>query len=384
MSGSMNDVTPIQLAFHSGFRVGVTGVDLEESGISIPADTLFAALVDARRRSGEAVDAFLAPFTLQSPDPPFVITSAFPYAGGVRFYPAPVDMTEILTDKALFERGKAIRRVRYLSERLLMRALKGEKLDACLFPADESAEPTTGVALQGGSLWLTKDEAQTLPVSLRPDKDKLRALRFREVWSNDRVPRVTVDRVTNASTIFHTGRVSFARGCGLWFAVRWLRPDQRVGAQGPTWREAFMAGLNVLADDGIGGERSAGYGAFSIQVGLPLALPVAQAGARACLLSRYHPRADELPGAIAGDDCAYNMVSIGGWMRAPGVPAQRRKRITMLAEGSLVRLPGAVAGDVVDVKPEYEAVAGEAPHGVYRYGIAFGVAWPPRPSGDAR
>ncbi|MGQ9890051.1 MAG: type III-A CRISPR-associated RAMP protein Csm4 [Aggregatilineales bacterium] len=380
----MNNITPIQLTFRSGLHIGATGVDLEESSVGIPADTLFAALVDARRRSGEAVDVFLAPFVSAPPDPPFVITSAFPYAGGVRFYPAPVDMTELIDEATLAKRGKAIRSARYMSEGLFLRALNGEKLDAWLFPADEADELTDGVALQGGQLWLTKDEVQSLPDGLRPGKDRLRALRYRRVWSEDRTPRVTVDRVTNASTIFHAGRVSFARGCGLWFGVRWLRPDQPVKAGASAWREAFMAGLFMLADDGIGGERSAGYGAFSMQAGAPFSLPLPTAGQRACLLSRYHPRADELPGAIAGEDCAYGIVSVGGWMRAPGVPAQRRKRIAMLVEGSLVRLPSIVAGDVADVKPEYEATEGEAPHGVYRYGIAFGVAWPRRALGGAQ
>lgn len=379
----MSEATSIQLAFRNGLHVGVTGVDLEESGVGVPADTLFAALVDARCRSGESVGEFVSPFALNPPDPPFLITSAFPYAGGVRFYPAPVDMGEILSERALFERGKAVRGVRYLSEGLFMRALKGEKLDDWLFPANDTAEPTTGVALQGGAAWMTVGEVEALPASLRPPKGRLRALRFRRLWSNDRVPRVTIDRVTSASTIFHAGRVSFAPGCGLWFAVRWLRPYQRVGAQGPTWREALMAGLNVLADDGIGGERSVGYGAFRAQDGPSLALPIPQAGERACLLSRYHPRADELPAVLAGDDAAYAIVSIGGWLRAPGVPAQRRRRINMLAEGSLVRLPGAVAGDLTDVRPDYEAAEGRPPHSVYRYGIAFGVAWPRRASGDA-
>lgn len=380
----MSNLIPIQLAFHNGLHIGVSGVDLEESGVSVPADTLFAALVDARRRSGEAIDPFLAPFIAQPPDPPFVITSAFPCAGEVRFYPAPVDMTELLNERTLLERGKVVRGVRYLSEELFRRALKGEKLDAWLFPADENAEPETGAALQGGALWLTKDEAGALPPALRPKKDRLRALRFRRLWSNDRIPRVTLDRVTSASTIFHAGRVSFAPGCGLWFGAQWLRPDEPVGGQGPTWREAFMAGLRMLADDGLGGERAVGYGAFRLDVGQAFSLPDPMPDQRAYLLSRYHPRAEELPPALAGEDCAYSLVSIGGWMRAPGAPAQRRRRVHMLAEGSLVRLPRAPAGDVVDVKPIYDAVEGQPPHGVYRYGIALGAAWPRRASGGAR
>ncbi len=376
-------VTPYRLTFPHGLHIGVSGVDLEESGVVARADTLFAALLDAHGRAGHDAQAFAAPFALAPPDPPFTLTSAFPFAGGVRFYPAPVDLTEIVSAQQLAQRGKAIRGVRYLSEALWRRALNGEKLDGWLFPADENAEPMQGVALQGGELWLSAEEVERLPDPLRPRKGRLRALRFRRLWANARVPRVTVDRLTGASTIFHAGRVSFAPGCGLWFGVRWLRPDQPITAGGPAWEAALHRALLTLADDGIGGERSAGYGAFDWQADAPFELPAPQAEGRAFLLSRYHPRAEELPGVMDAEDCAYAIVSIGGWLRAPGVPAQRRKRIAMLAEGSLVRLPAELAGDVADVKPAYEAATGEPPHPVYRYGIAFGVAWPGRPSGDA-
>jgi CRISPR-associated protein Csm4 len=377
----MPEITPYALTFHGGFHVGTRGVNLEEADPHLPSDTLFAALVDAWRRNGGSAEGFSAPFLADPPAPPFLLTSGFPRAGDVRFYPMPVDLSRLFQSETLRKRRKAIKGVRYLSEGLLRKAASGEPLDDWLYPEDEGEEPTTGVALQGGALWLTLDEAERLPASLRRKAGRRRALRYLSVWASESVPRVTVSRLNSASNIFHSGRVSFAEGCGLWFGVAWLRPEAPVGADQVPYSQAFQQALTTLREDGLGGERSVGCGAFTFREEKPASWLEPAAGQPALLLSRYHPRPQELPDALSAPGAAYSLLSVAGWLRSPEGPAQRRKRLYMVAEGSLVSPPRFPAGDVADVRPTYRHPAGDLPHPVYRYGLALAVGWslaPPR------
>jgi CRISPR-associated protein Csm4 len=364
------------LAVRGGLHVGTRGVNLEEAGDRLPADTLFAALLDTWHRSGGDVAALVAPFVADPPAPPFLLTSAFPYAGGVRFYPMPADLTRLFGPETFKTRAKALKRIRYLSEALLQKALAGVRLDDDLFPADALQEPSSGMALQGGALWLLNDEVALLPEAMRREPGKRHALRSLKSFEVGRVPRVTVDRIGSASTIYHAGRLTFADGCGLWFGASWRTPGAAVGADGPTYRQAFERALAVLQDEGLGGERASGYGAFKyVCAESPVRLPDPAPGWPAWLLSRYHPRQDELPAALDTDGAAYSLVPVGGWLRSPDGAAQRRKQVYMLAEGSLICPGGYPAGDVVDVRPTHGNAAGDLPHPVYRYGLALAAGW---------
>lgn len=364
--------TTYQLTFASGLHLGTRGVNLEEHGVHLPSDTLFAALLDAWRRLGGDPQAFARPFVEGAP--PFLLSSAFPFAGGVRFFPMPADVGRVLSPQTLRARGKDAKGIHYLSEALWRRALSGQLLDDQLFPADELEDPTTGVALQGGALWLSKAEVPQLPDSLRranrSAERQLFALRRVSVWASQRVPRVTVDRIASSSTIFHAGRTTFAAGCGLWFAVQWRDPQAKVLDSGPLYQEALRLALQVLEHDGLGGERSSGYGAFAAHQGSDLDLPDPLPGRPAWLLSRYHPKPTEALATVA-NGAAYRLISVAGWLRTPDGPAQRRKRLILLAEGSIVPLPAYPAGDVSDVRPTYANPAGDTPHPVYRYGLAL-------------
>ncbi len=370
----MPSLTPYTLTFRGGLRVGTRGVNLEEAGLPLPSDTLFAALVDALRRAGGDVDVFLNAY---AQDPPFLLSSAFPYAGQVRFFPMPADPTRLFSPAFLAGNGgggapvslKAIKRIGFLSQRLLERALNGQRLDAFLFPAGETDEPRPdgGAALQGGELWLTVEEIEHLPADMRRPAGKRHALRALKVWSKDPVPRVTVDRVNQASAIYHSGRITFGADCGLWFGVSWRRAD-------PAAADLLARALAVLEGDGLGGERSSGYGAFHAQAGQSFDLPDAAPGGLAYLLSRYHPRPQDVSG-LTSPGAAYRLTSVGGWLRSPDGPAQRRKRVHLLAEGSLVALPHLPAGDLADVTPDYDNPAGQLPHRVYRCGLALAASW---------
>lgn len=373
----MAELTVYRLAFRSGFHIGAHGVNLEESAEHIPSDTLFSALMDAVLRLSGDGEAFAGPFARG--DPPFLLTSAFPFAGAVRFFPMPVPLDRWFAPETLRERSKELKRVRFVSEALFRWMLAGERMDDWLFPKEEEAEPTRGVALQGGAFWLTVEEAKGLPDQMQRDPETrkpiaLRALRHHSVLKAHQVPRVTLDRAISASNIFHAGRVSFSPGCGLWFGLQWRRNDSSL-------RDLFLQALAVLADDGLGGERTVGYGGFTWAKEGPMTLPDPADGGLLWLLSRYHPRATELPAALTKSP-GYALTAVAGWLRTWQGAAQRRKRLWLVAEGSLVWAVGPGPwGDLTDVRPEYPNAGVRFPHPVWRYGFALGAAVAPVSSG---
>ncbi len=371
----MAELTVYRLTFHSGFHLGARGVDLEESAEHIPSDTLFAALVDAALRTGGGVEDFVAP--CQRGDPSLLLTSAFPFAGSVLFFPMPVPLDRWFGPETLRNRSKELKKVRFVSEALFRRMLDGEQMDDWLFPEKEEAEPARGVALQGGTLWLTAEETKGLPEEMRVRPNRLYALREHTVFRAHQVPRVTLDRMTSASNIFHAGRVSFFPGCGLWFGVQWRK-------DAPALRDLFLRALALLADDGLGGERTVGYGGFTWTEQKGLALHDPADGGLIWLLSRYHPhmpdsgppddpRPGELPDALTGSP-GYALTAVAGWLRTWEGAAQRRRRLWLIAEGSLVRAVGPGPwGDLTDVRPRYQNPDGDLPHPVWRYGFALGA-----------
>jgi CRISPR-associated protein Csm4 len=362
----MPKLIPYHLTFPHGLHVGRGGVEsLAESFVSVPSDTLFAALLDTWHYLGNKVDDLLA---TENAEPAFRVTSAFPRAGGVRFFPMPVDLTPLFEQKTLgdFDWNKPLKRIRFISETLIRKALSGEKLDDWLFPKDEHSEPQKGVALQGGALWLSRDEVKHLPDSIRCAQDEksgeekerpLFALRRQTVWKMQNVPRVSLDRISSAPNLFQAERVLFAKDCGLWFGL--------TGGL-----ESAAIAIAALAENGLGGERSVGYGGFAAEA--QEALDFADPVDCAYLLSRYHPAEEEVA-MLQDERSAYRMESVAGWLRTSGnTPAQRRKRVWMIAEGS--RVAGKPHGDAPDVKPEYKKTPGVS-HPVYRPGFAVALNW---------
>ncbi|MBN2006222.1 MAG: type III-A CRISPR-associated RAMP protein Csm4 [Anaerolineae bacterium] len=375
----MPDLTVYRLTFPGGLHIGARGVNLEESSVSVPSDTLFAALLDAHHRAGEDVDAWFAddpgtdvPQATLTRDCPYRITSAFPFAGDVLFFPLPIPAQAFLSNKLLKERRKEVKRIRFISEGILRKMLAGEPLDGWFFPEENNkADSQKGVALQGGALWLTVDEVAHLPRAYRLAAGKRHALRRQKVYTDEATPRVTVDRINAASTIFHAGRVTFGTECGLWFGLTGKTPPE------------FERALRTLSEDGLGGERSAGYGAFRYATPQALLLPDPQPGGAALLLSRYHPHGEEIS-ALQHREAGYELVAVAGWLRSWDGAAQRRRRLWLVREGSIVYPPDKGRwGDVVDVRPDYENPAGDLPHPVWRCGLALAVGWPyqTQPSG---
>jgi CRISPR-associated protein Csm4 len=283
----MPELEIFRLAFRTGLHVGEHGIGQEETLAYLPSDTLFAALAATRAHMGAEVSDWIEQFKSQ---PPFRLTSAFPYAGKVRFYPRPLT----LRNQDL-ERGKPWKRVAFVSEGLLQAWQSGKALD---LPKPEQRVAKDAVQLQGGALWLLRDEFDRLPETMRTHKNKagkmvplpLKSLARQKVWQENAVPRVLVDRVSSASDIFHTGRIVFAPECGLWFGVTWSDETARL---------EFINTLRVLGDTGIGAERSVGYGAFALATDGKQKWDEPNSNELTLLLSRFYPQPKEASDVLA-------------------------------------------------------------------------------------
>lgn len=343
-------VTIYKLKFKSGFHLGDVGIGTESVRPTIPADTLFAALLTAWNRLGKNPAHWANAFprtrdgTTENADPPFLLTSAFPYAKGTLFFPKPLGIT--LPDIPEEDR-KLWKKVKFVSERLFFRLAKGNKLIGVWPKSDEQKEEQLR---QGGTLLVLPDEEV-------PE----------QIWKVDKVPHVTLDRLTSASNLYSVGRVSFAEDSGLWFGIHWHNPESACGDEGAI-ADAFTRAFNELKASGLGGDRSAGQGAFEWKEMDKLMWDDPIPDTPAVLLSRYHPRYDEIPDVLRQAH-AYALETVGGWS-ASSSRQFRRRRVTFLTEGSVIFPTGnKVMGDLIDVAPAFLDVG----HPVWRYGLAFAV-----------
>jgi len=334
-----------------GFHFGREGRELETSAESFSSDSLTAALIAVYATTYGDPANFVQPWLERQP--PFILSSVFPYVGDIPLLPMPRLRVEFRSDGDPGIR-KRLKGLRYVSPRILTALLAGQYMD------EHWTLTGPRFGLQGGAVWLHPDERALLPDEWQELPENL--LFEKSIWKNSIVPRVTIDRASNSSTIYQAGRTVFASGCGLWFlAAIW------------DWHELLDDLVTELSMRGIGGERSAGYGAFSVGSPLPLPdLPLPDDDAvRVMTLSRYHPHRDELAAGVLGERAAYELVRVGGWLASPNGPAQRRRQVRMIEAGSVLENKG-VVGQLVDVAPTYDQ-PGAPSHPVYRSGFALPI-----------
>lgn len=312
-----------RLCFTAPFHVDSRGNDNYEQGETfLRSDTLSAAILAAWSRLDPDGSAERAA------NPPYRLSSAMPWAGGVCFLPRPAPTLAVRLDPERLRDNKRLKKIQWLSTRL-WRAVAGG------YPLNDAE----ALQIRPGGLALLPDER--LPAD--------------PLWVHEERPRLAMDRASNAhadALLFHFGRVWFPPEAGMYFLADFADDARRAD---------FETALAWLGDEGIGADRSSGNGAFRFEHLPPPDLRPAGAGA-AMALSLVNPApADEQPGWL--DGAAWKLVSRGGWTGQTGL---RKRRLRMFAEGSV--FPRPLAGRVVDVTPDH------APHPVYRDGRGFFIA----------
>lgn len=330
----------------SPFRVGQRGAELTGSGTLIHSDTVFSALaVNYRMLYPNDFAAWLEQF---HHSPPFLLSSALPYVAlsaddSIRFFPRP----KIEPPGTDSYQAFSLRKVKLVSQSVFEMWLANDnRLSAPQYLAGDAF-------FHQKQVWCTPEEATRIRSTLDISDDI-------QLWGVQDVPRVTVDRITHATNIYHAGRLHFRPGSGLWLGIQWFDAGQR---------SAILDTLAILGDSGLGGERSIGHGQFQ-RVDQTETISLPDPTERFTTLSLYWPNTPRQAQTLT-DDSAYDLIIRGGWSDGVHGQAVRRKSVRMLTEGSVLQmLQEPLLGGLANVKPDNE---GE--HPIYRYGFALPVGF---------
>jgi CRISPR-associated protein Csm4 len=337
---------------------GEVGIGIEETSERVRSDSLFSAWVSsyARLFGKDAVEALLTQFPCSEddrslPEPPFRLSSTFVYRRRDRpcyYVPRLLEPPRNYPIGDDLEFTKVYKKLAYLPLEVWQRWYQGAGFTQADRQEliDEVTGRSSGRLRQAG----TFDYGKT----------------FERV----ELPKIAVDRTTRATNLYHTGLVQFqwektAAGLeslsGLYFLLYFPTAN-------PTLEDELHAALNLLGEEGIGGERSSGAGRFEVEwESLPQqwqdVVDFASADHHA-LISLFWER------SIAPElltTTQYTLQERGGWIASPFSGRQlRRKSVQMFAEGSV--FSQRPTGKLANVTP-----LDFAAHQIYRSGISLSL-----------
>ncbi len=287
----------------------------ESSLPRLSSDTIFGALIYGfSQLYPDEVDDIVDLFT---EEPPFLISSSFPYIEGderLRFYP------RLITEPGSYDpiRFKEYKGASYIPEEVFIEWTSGEICE------EDIVNSMDDYRVYGGLLIDRTD------------------LKFGEKEFEE--PHNVVNRIERMTEgVFHLRRV-FYENMGRFFLVR-LRDA--------SFRPYIEAALRFLSDRGFGPDVSTGKGAFSFEVDSnPLE---DNAGERFVTLSRLIPARSEL------EDIARGAWFELGSKRGRGPDGEIRKQVRFFREGSTFR----------DTGREYYGTMVRSGRSAVEYGLAY-------------
>lgn len=322
--------------WRAGSDSGTRGV----ADLLLHSDSLFSALTQAFARLGWLED-WLDATVRSAAKPEVALSSCFPYLDEVHFVAPPRTLwPPPPSPKARWEAARFVP-LALVSDLLAGRALQegGWVLDGpsqCLLPAEVSFSAPGP---------------------------------FRAV----RRQRAAVDRLAGHTAPHTTACLEFAESGGMWAVVGFA--DEEAFAR---WAGRVRGALQLLADTGLGGERSQGWGHSAplefIEAELPATIlscsvEESETGGPGAywLLSLFVPAETD---AIDWPRSRYSLVTRGGRIESPQGWGAPKKLLNMVSEGSVLYATGALRGAARDVSPE------GFPHPAYRSGLALAVRIP--------
>lgn len=183
--------------------------------------------------------------------------------------------------------------------------------------------------------------------------------------------RAAVDRLGCGVQPHETACLEFADSGGFWAVVGFA--DEAAYQQ---WADPVRGALRWLADTGMGGERSQGWGHSEAPEFIEAELPgtilppapdePAETAAEGAywLLSLYVPAADD---PIDWERSRFSLLTRGGRVESSQGWGYPKKLLRMIKEGSVLSCSRPLRGAAPDVAPE------GFPHPVYRSGLALAV-----------
>lgn len=169
------------------------------------------------------------------------------------------------------------------------------------------------------------------------------------LYKEEERPRVSIDRVTNSSNIYYISSISFPEGVGMWF---FMIVDNAV-------LEEIKTVIRVLGDEGIGGERTYGFGLFEPSFE-NYSIPDYDSNKYYnTSLSLVNPSQDEVNMVKY-----YSIITRKGYIYSAYINDVRYGSINVFSEGSV--FSDKVNGRILDVTPDFFTK-----HRVFKYYRAF-------------
>jgi len=342
---------------------GELGIGLEQTSERVLSDTLFSAWMSAYAKlfGKDEVGQILQEYE-QNPQSAFRISSTCIYHCYEEEYtyylPRPLVFPKGYPQEDDWEIDKVYKKLNYLPLEVWHRWYQSEEgMTNDIDELREIAEAKTKYDIpKDGNLY----EARTFA--------------YGETFKTCLIPKVAVDRITRATNFYHTGFVKFRweperdEYTGLYFLINFPPNfDQNI-------KENLRMSLELLGEEGLGGERSSGAGRFEPEwldldetwqdiVAPQITNP------HHCLISLYwqNPK-NGLPNGLLEESSSYELVERRGWISSPFSGRQlRRKSVGMFAEGSV--FPISVFGELANVTPSDF----RANHSIYRSGICLSL-----------
>lgn len=336
----MNPALLIRVRPSTPWRIGPETGSGSEAAPILHSDAVYSAVTLALGQLGlmeEWLEASAQPFRA----PAVRFTSAYPWQRSYLYVPPP---------EGIWPPESPSSRVRWKGARLVPASVV-----AALVRAETLNEEQWEVDGPSGCLTPANSRSATGP--------------FRYV----RRSCAAVDRPTGGQAApYQVTCLQFAPASGLWCAALFANPVSYA-----VWAPRLQAAFRLLADSGLGGLRSRGFGrarGVDFQAGpLPELLfgPAGVPAGRSAywLLSLFSPADDD---AISWDAGDYRLIRRGGRVGPPSGRGQRKLTSRMVAEGSVLVCGKPPAGRVWNVAPQ------GCLHPVYRagYAVAIPIPWP--------
>jgi CRISPR-associated protein Csm4 len=310
----------------SPLHLGVEGIGQERIEDLPHSDTLFGALLQC----------WMLIFDVDPDDlvnkPPFRLTSCFPLIGKRRFFPLPEAALDEVMSESPSHQLKKWKKVRFVEESLFDAWIRGAP-----FPA--GGKPS-GPYLHSGPGF-----ENLIPADLQ-------------------VPRLGIDPLSGTAVdaaFFYCTNRYFPKATGLFFLASFNEAE---------WKQPFETALRLLADIGLGGDRSVGRGSFTWQV-TEVSLPESAQPSGWVTLSLWHPTPKEVANGLL-QRSHYAVIRRHGYVAGFGARSLRRKALMFLREGAVVKDKTQPVGD----SPLVLEKRGSFPSfNVYRYGFAFALGF---------
>ena len=302
---------------------------LESTSLIFSSDSLFSAIVNNYRKLyPEDVEGDVE--NLRN----LRLSSVFPAYGSILFIPKPMTKLGFRKDqeKEIRERSKDIKKIDFISLKALDEHNK-EKLDI-----DNIIDK---------QFLITRDERDLF-------KENKQQNLFVEITEE----KIAIDRtkgITSKGDLFIVSYIKPRNGTYFYFLIG----DDKIES---SIKKKLYVSIRLIADEGLGGERSSGAGLFDeirIEDDAIFGNYTFDSDHRMSLSLVFPKDEREFRSSES-----YQLIERGGYICFMKGTGLRKKGILMMKEGSIFK--GDVDGKVVDVSPNNE-------YDVYRFGRFFGI-----------